>query len=167
MKKLSALIIFIMMWMTSMPAAAQNPESKIKTLFVYNFIRYTQWPDNNGDVKIGILGNDKEIVSAFKDMAAKKSSSTANITVEVFTDVSQSSNYQLVYLPENSSQYISSLSNLKKTLVISEKPGMTRKGSDINFIKKDGKIRFELNKSSVDKSLFKVAGRIVSLAIVV
>jgi len=166
MKKISALIIFILIWMSSMPVAAQNPESKIKTLFVYNFIRYTQWPDNAGDVKIGILGNDKDIVAAFKDMAAKKSGSS-KITVEVFTDVSKSSNYQLVYLPETSSNYISSLGNLKKTIVVSEKPGMTRKGSDINFIKKDGKIRFELNKASVDRSQFKIAGRIVSLAIVV
>ncbi|MEQ8924433.1 MAG: YfiR family protein [Fulvivirga sp.] len=167
MKKLNFLTAFILMWAISMPLLAQNAESKIKTLFVYNFTRYIQWPNSDGNVTIGILGNDEQIVAAFKEMAAKKSSPSSKIIIEVFTDASKSGKYELVYIPESNSHLISSVSKSAKTVVVSEKPGMTQKGSDINFVHKDGKIRFELNKKSIDNSQFKVASQLVSLAIVV
>ena len=44
---------------------------------------------------------------------------------------------------------------------------MTKYGSDINFVQHGGKIRFEMNKGSIDKTELKVSSQLMSLAIMV
>jgi hypothetical protein len=44
---------------------------------------------------------------------------------------------------------------------------MAKEGSDINFILVDGKLKYEMNKSSLEKSGLKVMPDLVKLAILV
>jgi hypothetical protein len=53
------------------------------------------------------------------------------------------------------------------TLVITEDPGMGAKGSNINFIIKDGKLTFELNQSAFNKQNLKVSNELTRLAILI
>ena len=52
-------------------------------------------------------------------------------------------------------------------LVISEEIGAAQKGSDINFIVKDGKLAFELNQASVNRQGLKVSNELSRLAIMI
>ena len=52
-------------------------------------------------------------------------------------------------------------------LVISEEVGAGQKGSDINFIVKDGKLAFELNQASVTRQGLKVSNELSRLAILI
>ena len=148
-------------------AVAQNEEQKVKSLFVYNFTRYIEWPQTDGTFQIGVLGSDKDLLEAFKIMASRKSTSTMQIIVKEFSDPSEAAGCNLVYIPENNSRSLKSVSGLAKTLVVTEKAGMAKSGSDINFVQQNGKIRFEMNKASLEKSQLKVSSQLMSLAIVV
>jgi hypothetical protein len=57
--------------------------------------------------------------------------------------------------------------NTRSILIVSEEPGLGVKGSDINFITKDGKLAFELNQSSVNKQGLKVSNELSRLAILI
>lgn len=149
------------------PVLAQGSSEQVKTLFVFNFTRYIQWPQQMSEVTIGVLGSDDKILSAFKDMAAKKSSSSMKIVVKQFTNPAEAGNFHMVYIPESNSQAIKQLAASQNTLVITEKEGMAQQGSFINFITENGKIRFEINKSRVDSSNLKVSGQLLGLAIIV
>lgn len=149
------------------PAQAQGSTEQVKTLFVFNFTRYIQWPQQMSEVTIGVLGNDDKILAAFKEMAEKKSSSSMKIVVKQFTNPAEASNFHMVYIPENNSQAIKQLAATQNTLVITEKAGMAQQGSFINFITENGKIRFEINKSRVDNSNLKISGQLMGLAIIV
>ncbi|MTI23029.1 YfiR family protein, partial [Fulvivirga sp. RKSG066] len=137
------------------------------TLFVYNFTRYIQWPESNANITIGVLGDDPAIINAFKEMAEKKSSPTTKITVKQFSNPSEAADYQMVYIPKSNSAALKQIGTLKNTLVITEKEGLAKQGSYINFVTDNGKIRFEINKSGIDSSNLKVSGRLLGLAIVV
>ncbi len=167
MKKRNIFKIIILLCVLFTPVMAQNGEKQIKSLFVYNFTRYIQWPQADGRIVIGVLGHDPDILAAFKDMADRKSTAAVKIVVEQFSDARLASSYNLVYVPENNSKVIASIPALDRTLLVSEKPGMTKEGSFINFINHEGKIRFELNKKALEATQLKVSGQLMSLAIVV
>ena len=57
--------------------------------------------------------------------------------------------------------------NTQSILVVTEEPGLALKGSDINFIIKDGKLAFELNQASVTKQGLKVSNELSRLAILI
>jgi ABC-type lipoprotein export system ATPase subunit len=57
--------------------------------------------------------------------------------------------------------------NTQSILVVTEDPGLAQKGSDINFITKDGKLAFELNQASVNKQGLKVSIELTRLAILI
>jgi hypothetical protein len=61
---------------------------------------------------------------------------------------------------------VSKVSN-QSILVITEEPGSGAKGSNINFIMKEGKLAFELNQSAVGKQNLKVANELSRLAILI
>jgi YfiR/HmsC-like len=55
----------------------------------------------------------------------------------------------------------------KSTLVITEQPGLGAKGSDVNFIMKDGKLAFELNQTALTKHKLKASSELTRLAILI
>lgn len=167
MKTTTIAKLIIAFWIISAPLMAQTGENKVKSLFVYNFTRYIQWPQTEQDVIIGVLGHDADLIAAFNEMASKKTASGGKIIIKEFSNPAESGNYHMVYIPANNSKVISQLSNLNKTLIVTEKPGLAQAGSDINFINKDGKIRFEMNITKIDKTELKVSSQLKSLAIAI
>jgi len=147
-------------------AFSQGSAEQVKTLFVFNFTRYIQWAQSNNEIMIGVLGDDKSILAAFEEMASKKSG-TIKIHVKQFSNPAEASNYHMVYIPEKNSDVLTKINNLSSTLVITEKPGLAKKGSDINFVTENGKIRFEINKSKIESAKYKVSGKLLGLAIMV
>jgi len=149
------------------PAMAQGSSDQVKSLFVFNFTRYIQWPQTSSEITIGVLGNDANIIAAFNKMAEKKSAGNAKIVVKQFNNPAEAGSYHMVYIPESNSAALKQIKGLTNTLVITEKPGLAKEGSYINFITDNGKIRFEINKQEIDNSKLKVSGQLLSLAILV
>jgi hypothetical protein len=53
------------------------------------------------------------------------------------------------------------------TLVVTEKAGLARKGSVINFINVENKQKFELNKTNANKNGLVVSSNLMSLGIAI
>jgi len=167
MKTTTIAKLIIAFWIVSAPLMAQTGENKVKSLFVYNFTRYIQWPQTGQDVTIGVLGHDAEIMSAFSDMTSKKTASGGKIIIKEFSNPAEANNYHLVFIPANNSKIIKQVPTMTKTLIVTEKAGLAQEGSDINFINKDGKIRFEMNIKKIDNTELKVSSQLKSLAIAI
>lgn len=52
-------VAFVLLWVSMLEVCAQDVNSKIKAIFIYNFTKYIEWPENQkqGDFVIGVLGN--------------------------------------------------------------------------------------------------------------
>lgn len=150
----------------SFKSNAQASDNQVKSVFVFNFTRYIQWPSNESDFTIGILGNDAALEKAFQDMASKKSTSTKKIIIKSFASANEASNCDILFIPkDNSSQFTHVKSQgLKNVLIITEKAGLGRQGSGINFIEIDGKMRFEINKGEIERAGLKVSSQLLGLA---
>jgi hypothetical protein len=167
MKKSRLIVLFLVS--SLLPAFAQN--YKMHSVFIYSFTRYVQWPDtyNQGDFEILVLG-DSPIVEELKAMAQAKKVGDRVIKITKIKAPSEIRKCNILFLPAAKSAVIGEVMekvNTQSILVVSEEAGLGLKGSDINFIVKDGKLAFELNQESVNKQGLKVSIELTRLAILI
>src|SRR5688500_14444681 len=146
---------------------AQN--YKMHTVFIFSFTRYIQWPDtyNGGDFEIMVLG-DSPIVDELKAMAAAKKVGDRNINVTKINSASEIRKCNILIVPAAKSPEIAEVLGKVTTqsiLVITEEPGLGAKGSNVNFITKDGKLAFELNQNAASRQGLKISNELSRLAI--
>ncbi len=144
--------------------------SKIKATFIYNFTKYIAWPDKykEGNFVIGVLGttpfyNDLTALLSTKQVGAQKFEIKSYTSAESITGICH-----ILFIPiENSAMLPDVLKKMKgkSTLIVTEKSGLAKQGSAINFIVDNNKQRFELNKSNIEKYSLKVSTSLEALAI--
>lgn len=154
-----------------MPVQDPNSSlSKVKASFIYNFTKYIDWPDKykEGNFVIGILGTS----SFYNDLTTLLSTKTVGsqtFEIKSFTNAeSLSGTVHILFVPaENSSLLPDVIKKLKgkSTLIITEKPGLAKMGSMINFVVENNKQRFELNKVNIQKYGLTVSTNLMALAI--
>jgi hypothetical protein len=167
MKKSSLALLF---WLLGLTAVfAQN--YKMHSVFIYSFTRYVQWPDayNGGDFEILVLG-DSPIIEELKTMAQSKKVGDRSITVTRIKSASDIRKCNILFVAASRADDITEVMeviNQQSILVVTESEGLGAKGSDINFVVKDGKLAFELNQLSINKQGLRVSNELTRLAILI
>jgi hypothetical protein len=162
-------VIVVMCWMFCLVATAQN--YKLHSVYMYGFTRYVIWPDsyNQGDFEILVLG-DSPLLEHLEQLAASKKVGERNIKVTKINNISQLRKCNILFIPANqSSQFQAIMGKIgaQPTLLITEEAGLGAKGSDINFIMKDGKLAFELNQAAANKHNLKISNALLAMAILI
>jgi hypothetical protein len=170
MKKASVVMIGLFMMIVSFQSAWAQKE-KYHSIFIYNFSKYVKWPDaqSTGTFVIGVLGSST-IQNDLKKMAASKKINGMSIEVRQFSSADQVGDCHILYVSASESAKLNQvLSNTKSkpVLVVTDNPGLAKKGAAINFVEVEGKIKFELSQKNAEASGLKVAGALASLAILV
>lgn len=148
-------------------------KEKYQSLFIYNFTKYIKWPDsyNSDKFVIGVLGNSA-IFTSLSEMALAKKKTGNGLVIEVkkYSSVDEIDGCNILFVSENAIDnlgQIDSRTSTKPILVVSDSPGMATKGSVINFVELDGKMKFELNESKAFGKGLIVSGSLISLAILI
>ena len=144
---------------------------KMHTVFIFSFTRYIQWPDpyNGGDFEILVLG-DSPIVEELKSMAQVKKVGDRAIKVTKINAVSEIRKCNILFVPTGQSTQIAEILakiTTQPILVVTEEQGLGAKGSNVNFVSKDGKLAFELNQDATTKQGLKVSNELSRLAILI
>lgn len=151
----------------------QDPNAsnaKLKASYIYNFTKYINWPEKykEGNFVIGVLGTS----TFYNDLTALLSTKTVGsqkFEIKSFTAAQSVSGIcHILFVPaENSGMLPDVLKKMKgkSTLIVTEKPGLAKQGSAINFVVENNKQKFELNKSNIEKYSLKVSSTLTSLAI--
>lgn len=169
MKKIFFVVMGLVLMFSITSVKAQK--EKYHSLFIYNFSKYVKWPEGeqSGDFVIGVLGKST-ITKTLEAMAVNKKVNGSSIIVKQYSDPSEVQGCHILYVAEAESGKISQIvaaTSGKSILIVSDKPGMAEKGAVINFVEKEGKIKFELNQHYAESRGLKVSGSLVSLAILV
>lgn len=148
---------------------AQN--YKMHTVFIFSFTRYIQWPAayNGGEFEIIVLG-DSPIVEELKAMAQAKKVGDRNIKITRISSPQEIRKCNILFIPAAQSSQIDEVLTQVTTqsiLVVTEEPGLGAKGSNVNFITRDGKLAFELNQGAAARQGFKVSNELSRLAILI
>jgi hypothetical protein len=114
-----------------------------------------------------VLG-ESPILDELKAMAQAKKVGDRIIKVTKINGPMEIRKCNMLFLAATKSTQITEVMdkvNTQSILVVSEEAGLGAKGSDINFVVKDGKLAFELNQASVTKQGLKVSNELSRLAI--
>lgn len=162
------ILLFTIGFYLQIPAQGSGSEANIKAVLIYNFAKFFHWPTgaHDDDFKIGIAGNHS-IAEALRIISQKKLIKNAQTIVEEINSTDSVSKYNMVFLSIDSSisftELLKKIEN-KAILVISEKEGLCQQGSSINLIKRDDKVKFEINLSALRKSGIESNTQFVKLA---
>ncbi len=143
-------------------------EEKYISLFLYNFTKHFDWPAQykSGDFTIDVIGHESVFVK-LKELTATKKVGNQDIVVRNYTDVSTIGKCHILFLGHWHSRYLPQVLEKvgnKATLIVTEKEGLINEGSAINFIIKEGTIKFEFKKSNALKYGLKFDPRIIEMA---
>jgi len=148
-----------------------DTNSKMKAIFIMNFTKLVEWPQSyrQGNFVVGVVG-ESPLYTELVKMSKTKKVANQSLEVKKYTNASEIGKCHIVYVSRAKSESISTI--LKKvkansTLIISEKQGLVDKGAGINFIVKNNRQKFELNKKNVEKYKLKVSSSLESLAFTV
>jgi len=168
MKKVISLMLYLCLigWSYSY---AQN--EKFKALFMYNFTKYIEWPatQRQGDFIIGVLGN-AALTKELETIAGKQKVGTQSIVVKTFASVDDIDNCSILFVPAGkSSQMGMVVSKLgsKSILIITDKEGLAKQGACINYVMDGDKLKYEVNKSNIEKKGLTVSNALLALGIVI
>lgn len=164
------IFVFILVMLIGISARAQDIH-KFHSIFIYNFSKFIQWPDEykTGDFVIGVLGNSP-VLKHLKAMASNKKVGSQNFKIVNFKRPEEIGKCHILYIPtENSGELEDCVGIIANdaTLIITDKPGLAEVGSGINFLIVDGKPKFELNKMATEKRKLKVSSELAKLAIMI
>jgi hypothetical protein len=148
---------------------AQN--EKFKALFMYNFTKYIEWPasQRTGAFIIGVLGNSSMTVE-LNTIAGKQRVGSQNIVIKTFNSVNDIEDCNILYLPPSKSSLIGEVVNKitgKPILIISDKNGLAAQGACINYVMDGDKLKYEVNKGSIEKRGLTVSSALLALGIVI
>lgn len=174
MKKFFSLIVVLMVFNIGANLSelkAQRPMHEIHSMLIFNFIKYIDWPDaaKSGDFIIAVYGDDEVFkqLNTFYNSRPIKGQNAKIINVSSLSDLNSA---HVVYVADRKSSDFESLStkfNGKPTLIITDRSGLGKKGSCINFKEVGGKLKFEINQTSFDSNNLKISSQLVSMGILI
>ena len=171
MKKIIPYVFFLVSGLTYTTVKAQDrPMHEIHSMMLYNFTKYIQWPENaSNSFVIAVLGDDK-VYETLKTWYSNKAKGTKKFNIIKFNSVTEMKDCDILYVARSSSkqfEQIQATIGAKPTLIITDKEGLGKKGSDINFKLVNNRLAFELNKAALDQSNLKVSSQLMNIAILI
>ncbi|HBH48066.1 MAG TPA: DUF4154 domain-containing protein [Bacteroidales bacterium] len=162
-------ILFVLLLTSSFFLKSEAQEEKYIGLFVYNFTKYFDWPESakQGDFIIQVLGHNS-VYDELAKITSDKLVGTQKIRVESITSPEQiKEDVHILFLGHWQTRHLSKTKTIiadKPVLLVTEFEGLLQKGSVINFVIREGSIKFELSKSNAEAQGLQTDMRLVQLA---
>lgn len=164
---LKLILCFCLVAISSYMPAIEDTQTTFKAKYMYSFTKSIEWPaaSKQGNFIVGVLGNSP-IYGKMAEIAATKKVVNQTIEVKTFANAASITNCHLLFVPSNVDNMQDVLGKLKKsyTLIVTEKPGFVKQGSVINFIVKDNRLAYEVNKVNAEKYDLKVGAQLLTTA---
>lgn len=169
MKTIVTITLILLVSLTAMTtASAQTRDYRSQALFMYNFIKYVNWPVSSDNFVIGVMGDCPITPELNKLASIKKTPDGKTITVLMIDDLTKIDKCNMVYVPDGYSKDISKLVLAvqgRPALIVSERDGLTKKGAEISFFTQDDdKLGFSISRKNMDHKKLKASGELLRLA---
>jgi hypothetical protein len=188
------LIVWVLVLLVA-PCAAQGRdesaaqrEYQIKAAFLYNFIKFVDWPkekvaESNEPVVLGIVGKDpfgnafapvkdkqdkgrKVLIKRLKPIEELKKSGEKDKSL-LEREIDSLRKCHLLFICSSEEKSINEIINLVKghsVLTIGDMQGFLESGGIINFIMEEKKVRFEINMTAAKHAKLQIRSQLLRLA---
>jgi hypothetical protein len=158
---------------TVMPAAhaaEQSREYLIKAAFLYNFAKFTEWPDAAFDgqaapIQVCVLGQDP-FGHSLQSIEGKVIRGR-EVTVLRIANPKVAVNCHVLFISESEQNRLAAILEVlgdRPVLTIADMPDFARTGGIINLKTLKEKVRFEINVGTARRAGLKLSAKLLSLA---
>lgn len=165
-------IVGVMLLVVLFGSRAEAQDHRMHAAFIYHFTRYINWPVDmrSGEFVIGLVGNPSAVASIEQMVKTKKKTREQELVIKKFSSTGEISECHILFVSAGMEGTMSTLlqqTNRNNTLVITEKDGMALNGSSINFVSRNGKLRFEINEGAINEAGLQISSKLKALGIIV
>jgi len=127
-------ILFFLAIILAFKSYSQQFDQLENSVYIYNFIKYTSWPEKKHEIRIGIIGNTP-LETELRNLLAKKTNSAVSYELRKIA-ISDARNVDVIVVARTSSQQVKELVRItmgSPILIITEKENMGPSGACISF----------------------------------
>lgn len=152
-------------------AHAQEPRSmfehKIKAGLVYNFLKYTTWPDisTHKELKVCLFGGDP--FDGYLNPLAGRTAQQAKIVISRISSIQETEGCHLVFVHRRARTYLSDILSFlddKNVLTISDINGFAQQGGMVELATEQQQIRLYINQYATQMAGLNINEQILKLA---
>jgi hypothetical protein len=149
-------------------------EFQVKSLFLFNFAKYVDWPSNtfaaaDAPIMIGLIGDGKFGSDLAKTVEGKNVDGRPILIRQIQTPEEMEKCHILFIRSSEKTGLAEILGRLKTrpVLTVGETDHFVEQGGVINFVKKEGKIRLEINLDAARQANLQISSKLLNVADVV
>lgn len=160
--------------------ADRTKEYNVKSVYLYNFARYIEWPaqwderqNTDRSFRIGIFGTSGiqtplTRLSELRSVTSKRTGENLPLQIEVYQHVNDCQPCQILFVtaetsPENVAQLIEKFRGLP-VMLVGEQAGFAANGGTSEFLLHGNGIRFNLNLADVQQKGLKPDAKLLKAA---
>ena len=148
--------------------ADEVPEYQLKAAFLYNFVKFVEWPSNRSLDTLNICTISSEVVAKTLRDIAKQNVGERRVNILLIGEKGNPADCHLLFIEK---QYVGYLQQhagqLNGVVTVGETDDFTSKGGVISFYKENDKLRFEVHLGNAKQAGINMNARLLRLAKVV
>jgi hypothetical protein len=150
-------------------APAATPEYQVKAAFLYNFMKFVEWPGDAagtpGTISLGILGRDPfgDALEAVDGKFAKG----RKVVVLHFRSLEEVKGCDLLFICASEKGRLSQilkLANNSRMLTVADQDGFCESGGMINLVFVKNRVGFEVNVAAASRAKLRISSQLLKLA---
>ena len=168
-------VMLLLLWITVFPASAAEEgadlEQSVKAAFLYKFASFVEWPAPalprpDTPIIIAVAGSET-IVAKLSQMVVGRTAQGYPLTVRQIRAGDALAGVHILFIGGNEStrlgQWVHAAQTHSTLLVTDAESALTR-GSMINFVLAERRLRFEISLEAAEKSGLKLSSRLLAVA---
>ena len=172
MRSVSAMLCVCLLMLVAPLDAAQDSDASLRLGFLFNFGKFTSWPDSelaekDAPVHICLAGGDAAMVKALGALDAGTLGGH-RVETRVLSAQGDAKGCQMLYLPgglsaEDIDSYLKKVAG-QATLTVSDSSGFARRGGMIELVYADARYQFDVNYLAVKRVNLRLSSSLLRLA---
>lgn len=172
-KRLLQIIVFISVLLSSMGLIANGTAYKIKAAYLYQFTKFTQWPedffsDPDTPIRICVLGRNP--FGKILDSFSTRTSQQRHLSIEYLSSLQDVTNCHIIYISSSEEKRLTQILQRvghSPILTVSDMENFTRRGGIIGFVPKKRKVGIEINVQASRQAGTKLSSKLLKVATLV
>ena len=154
--------------LASCAALAQPQEHEVKAAFLYKFLSFVEWPAQSfaragAPLVIGVLGAD-EVHASLQEIVPGRSAQGRPLELRKLKDGERPAGVHLLFIGRAAAASLPKIPAQPGLLVVSEVEGALEQGAMINFLRVEGRVRFEVAPELADRRGLRISSRMLAVA---
>jgi len=166
-----ALMLALLVNVTNTSAQPPDDENAVKAAFVYNFVKFVDWPAKSFDrpdspIILAIVGHDPISQAIEHCVQGKTVDGRAFVVKHLKWDQNLRASHVL-FICASEKEHLGQLAGVVKgtsILTVGETPGFAGRYGVIGFFLDHGRVRFEINEEAAKRAQLSISSRLLSLA---